>query len=347
VLLKRRAFALATFALVAAGCPDPNDDGSGGKPGWQVVFDDGGLDRAVLSIWGTNSKSVFAVGGPLGNTGFETLALHYDGSAWHDLHPGGAETFWWVNGTSATDVWMVGESGRIAHYDGVSFVDHPSGTTSTLWGVLALSPTDVWAVGGTPEGTIDQEDDIVLHWDGATWSHETLPGTPLHRALFKVWGTADDNLFVVGEAGVIWHRTAAGWVDESDASLAGGTLFTVHGCSATEVYAVGGANLLRFDGSMWTKVDASLTNGANGVSCSSPGVLAVVGFGGLKQRFDAGMWTNDFALAPHGDLHAVWADGEGSYWAVGGDFISKATPNTARNGTIARYGKGTISTKLE
>jgi hypothetical protein len=360
VLLRRArgagalAVALALLAAISSGCPspDPNDGGAGGggasgEAAWQDVFAEGALDRAVLSIWGTSSKSVYAVGGPLGNDGFETLAIHYDGKAWKDLHPGGAETFWWTSGSSDSDVWMVGEKGRISHWDGASFTAQASGTTSTLWGVMAFAPDDAWAVGGMPEGTSTDDDDVVLRWDGTSWAREALPGAPLHRALFKVWGTSDDDLYVVGELGVLWHRTAAGWKNEADPPLSSGTIFTVAGCGANEVYAVGGQDLLKSDGSMWSKVDVTLTNGANGVACASPGNLAIVGFGGLKRRLSNGTWSDDLPFAPHGDLHSVWADETGSFWAAGGDFISKPKPNVARTGTIARFGKGKISSKLE
>jgi hypothetical protein len=354
--MSRRTFgcALAVLAIgvTLTGCPKPPHDGNGGggAASWTTVFDDGALDRAVLSIWGTSSKNVFAVGGPLGNGG-ETLVLHYDGSAWTELHPGGTETFWWVNGTSATDVWMAGEQGRIAHYDGKSFTSFTSGATSTLWGIKAFSPTDVWSVGGTPEGSPTAEEDVVLHYDGSSWTRETLPGTPLHRSLFKVWGTSDSDLYVVGEAGTIWHRGAGGWVLESMPPLSKGTLFTVTGCSGNEIYAVGNQDLLKSDGTTWSKVDVSLINGGNGVACapasSSGAHLAVVGFGGLKQRLVGSSWVDDFTSVPHGDLHAVWADELGEFWAVGGDFIAKASPGAARNGTIAHFGKSTISSTLK
>jgi len=58
-------------------------------------------------------------------------------------------------------------------------------------------------------------------------------------------------------------------------------------------------------------------------------------------------WVDDFTSVPHGDLHAVWSDELGEFWAVGGDFIAKATPGAARNGTIAHFGKSTISSTLK
>lgn len=339
----------ALFGLVLAGCSetDPlSPPPDAGKPSWQVVLDEGDLDRAVLSVWGTGPSEVFVVGGPLGNTGLTSLALRFDGSAWHDLKPAGEETFWWVNGSGSKDVWMVGEKGRIAHWDGASWEEHASGVTSTLWGVWAFSPTDAWAVGGTPEGGVGPQNDIVLRWDGSAWKPETLPGEPLGRALYKVWGTNSDDLYVVGEYGTIWHRTAGGWALESDPPLATGTLFTVFGCSAAEVYAVGGKDILQSDGSSWTRLDVTIFNGVNGVACGGPGEVAIVGNGGLKRRLVDGEWVDELAVEPYGDMHAVWADRAGAFWAVGGDFFSKPAPGMPRKGLVARFGQGQAASSI-
>lgn len=341
------------FGLILAGCsdppstpPTPPDDGGAEQPGWQVVLDEGDLDRAVLSVWGTGPSEVFVVGGPLGNTGLSSLALRFDGSAWHDLKPAGEETFWWVSGSGSDDVWMVGEEGRIAHWDGASWESHASGVTSTLWGVWAFSPTEAWAVGGKPEGGVGPQNDIVLRWDGSAWVPEVLPGEPLGRSLYKVWGTSSDNLYVVGEYGTIWHRTAGGWALESDPPIATGTLFTVFGCSETEVYAVGGKDILQWDGMAWARLDVTIFNGVNGVSCGGPGEVAVVGNGGLKRRLVEGAWVDELAVEPYGDMHAVWADGAGAFWAVGGDFFSKPAPGMPRKGLVARFGKGQVANSI-
>lgn len=342
-----RGALLPLLMTALSGCPSPEPPPEEfAPPAWQVALDEGDLDRVVISAWGTGPNDVFFVGGPLGNSGRETLALHWDGAAFRELSPGGDETFWWVSGSSAKDVWMVGEEGRIARWDGAAFTEHVSGTTATLWGVYAFSPTDAWAVGGTPEGGTDEPNDILLRWDGAAWTPETLPGEPLGRSLYKVWGTSSEDLYVVGEHGTIWHRDGSAWTLLSDPPIAKGTLFTVHGCSASEVYAVGGQDVLRSDGTGFVKVDVTVGNGVNGVSCGAPGEVAVVGFGGLKQRLSGGVWLDDFGVEPYSDLHAVWADGHGAYWAVGGDFISKPSPGAPRKGVVARYGAGRVATSL-
>lgn len=353
---------LGLAALLLTGCPD--DDGTGGAggsggaggaggagggppsgPEWQSIFDEEALDRTLLSVWGTSASNLFVVGGPLGNAGFEALALRYDGDAWEDLAPGGSDTFWWVHGTRENDVWMVGEQGRITHFDGTKLEEHEPVTTATLWGAIAFAPDDVWAVGGMVGGPATSPDDVVLHYDGSTWTQIPLPGEPKQRALFKVWGTSSDNLVVVGEAGVIWHKNGDEWI--APPPIANGILTTVHGCSENDVYAVGGRDVLHFDGTTWTRLDLVLSNDVNGVFCGSDGDVALVGMGGLKQRRVDGAWQDDFTKDPHGNLHAVWGDETGAYWAVGGDFVAGPKPNIARNGIVARYGTGTISSVIE
>jgi hypothetical protein len=334
--MKRLAVLILLLGCSSPPPPEP-------APQWKTVLESQ-LDRALLSVWGSG-RDVFAVGGSLGN-GLPSLALRYDGTLWHELSPGGTETFWWENGTSPNDVWMVGEKGRIAHWDGKAFAAHTSGTTATLWGVWAFAPNDAWAVGGTPGGGAAQPNDIVLHFDGTAWKPEALPDAPLGRSLFKVWGTSSNDLYVVGEAGTIWHRTGTTWVLESKTPLASGTLFTVYGCPQNGVYAVGGNDVLRSDGKTWSKVTVDLSSQVNGVSCAT-GHVTIVGFGGLKQRLVQGTWIDEFSIEPFADLHAVWGDPDtGSFWAVGGEWLSAPSPGKARRGIVARFGRGDVGSTI-
>ncbi|MEW5854938.1 MAG: hypothetical protein AB2A00_39545 [Myxococcota bacterium] len=349
----KAGFSSGLFAVLLAGCcppgaPFPNcatDGGNAGPAAWTTVLDLEDLDGAVLSVWGTGTDTVFAVGGPVGNQA-ETLAVLFSGGGWKRLHPGGQDTYWWVHGTSASDVWMVGEHGRISHWNGNAFSEHTSGVTATLWGVMAFSANDVWAVGGTPGEGTNEPNDIVLHYDGTNWSPETLPGNPRGSSLFKVWGTSASDLYVVGEHGTIWHRTASGWTLESaqyTPPLASGTLFTVHGCSSTDVWAVGGNSVLHSDGTTWSKVPVTLNSQVNGVSCGPDGAVALVGFGGMKMRRVNGEFVDESEIEPYNDLHAAWIDPAGTVWASGGDWLAPAGPGRVREGVVARYGSGTVS----
>jgi hypothetical protein len=318
-----RYLAALAASIMLAGCSEPEVDSPPEAPpveqtyGWQTMLDDQQLDRVPLSVWGRSDQ---------------------DGSGWHDLDPGGSETLWWVSGTTSSDVWMVGERGRIVHWNGSTFSEHDSGTTATMWGVFASSDNDVWAVGGTPLAGTDEPNDIVLHYDGDSWSPVILPST-LGVAHYKVWGSAADDIYVVGELGTIWHLRGDSWQLESDASSLSTTLFTVHGCSAEEIYVVGGLHLLRSAGDgVWQELDIELSSALNGVSCAGPNDLILAGAGGQKQRLVDGEWVNDYGEPPFDDLHAGWARGDGVCWVVGGDFLTPASPGSTRRGVVARYG---------
>lgn len=341
-----RRVLLAT-AWLAAGCSGPASGARGtvdaSPAAWHVVLQ--GLKPVFLCVWGTAQNSVFAAGGSRGN-GFPSTILHYDGRGWKDLGPGGMQTFWWAHGTSDTDVWIVGESGRITHWDGSAFTEYASGTAATLYGVWAAAPDDVWAVGGTPEGGTAQPNDIVLHFDGTSWSPSPVPQA-LGRTFFKVWGASADDVYVVGEAGTIWHRASGAWSMEPSPSTA--TLTTVSGCGPNDVYAVGGRDVLQSDGTTWRRLDisAALTNNVNGVACGSPGNVVIVGSGGLKQRLAQGVWTDESTVEPYSELHSAWADPTGAYWTAGGDYLTDPSPGVSRAGVVAYYGANIPSSTME
>jgi hypothetical protein len=253
-----------------------------------------------------------------------------------------------VHGSNANDVWLVGENGRITHWDGTSFREDTSGTTATLFGVMAFSPTDVWAVGGTPDSPASPND-VVLHYDGSGWKNEPLPESK-GAAMFKVWGPSPDDVYVVGEAGIVWHRANGAFVREAQ-GVAMNRLTTVAGCSKDQVFAVGGRELLSSNGKAeWTRSDMLLVNDINGVACANvagkPSAV-IVGGGSLKLRLVDGKWVDDFGSKPLIDLHGAWVDETGALWGVGGQFAAGAKAGTIRNGTVARYGPGLVSGAID
>lgn len=355
--------AIALLAMIAS-CKEhtpvdqaPVDSGTdGGAQGeWRVVLDN--LDGALLSIWGSNEKDIWTVGGSLGNGG-DALVLRFDGTGWRHEKPGGKETYWWVHGSSANDVWLVGEKGRTTHWDGTKLEEKTSGTTGTLFGVFAIAPNDAWAVGGTPEDPA-QPKDVVLHWDGNAWTPEKLPEAT-NVALFKVWAASKDDIYVVGDLGVIWHRKNGTWTREAK-DLAQGRLTTVNGCDATHLFAVGARNLLTGDGATWTKPQLPadvltagvIPNDVNGVACAPSGArdrgfgnVVVVGGGSLKLRLVNGTWKTDFGSPPLVDLHGSWIDPTGAMWGVGGNFNGSAKAGASRGGVVARFADDTVGTTV-
>ncbi|HEX9128783.1 MAG TPA: invasin domain 3-containing protein, partial [Gemmatimonadaceae bacterium] len=98
------------------------------------------------------------------------------------------DTLHGVWGSSASDVWAVGNSGAIRHYNGTIWSGVSSGTSQSLMGVWGTSASDVWAVGGA-SGTI-------LHYNGTSWSSLLERGQP--GILYGVWGGSASDVWVVG-----------------------------------------------------------------------------------------------------------------------------------------------------
>ena len=106
---------------------------------------------------------------------------------------------------------------------------------------------------------------------------------------FKVWGSAADDVYVVGERGAILHWNGAAWSRVS--SDADTRLVTVHGRGPQDVWAVGGyyddtADLwetltLRWNGSSWRRVlspsPGTYSNALSGVDAVGPNDVWAVG----------------------------------------------------------------------
>jgi photosystem II stability/assembly factor-like uncharacterized protein len=68
--------------------------------------------------------------------------------------------------------------------------------------------------------------------------------------LYDVWGTSVENVYAVGEGGIICRRTGAGWTNLGIAD--GNTLYGIWGSSANNIYAVGANGVVRkFNGTDW------------------------------------------------------------------------------------------------
>lgn len=159
------------------------------------------LHATVRAIWGSSESDVWVA---LDNGQEEPWAR---GSVAHGTaaSPGAPLTWTVVDsrssslleaiwGSSASDVWAVGEGGVIRRFTGgPSFVAVPDAPTrQALHGVWGSGPDDVWVVGDG--GTI-------LHFDGAAWTTATV-AFPLGPKpdLRGVWGSGPNDVWVVGDA---------------------------------------------------------------------------------------------------------------------------------------------------
>ncbi|MCC7538979.1 MAG: hypothetical protein IT379_22325, partial [Deltaproteobacteria bacterium] len=180
---------------------------------------------------------------------------------------------------------------------------------------------DVWAVGGT--GTSGA---FAWRWDGSSWRDEPLPdGLVDTTSLFKVWGNAADDVWLVGSRGTILHWDGSAFTAANSTTTR--TLTTVH-TTPDRVVAVGGfgsGTIVQRDiGGDFRDVSPEGAQQTMGVWLVGSEDGWASGINGSLLRYREGMWTfhdTGFNLAEA--FHAVWVDPDGGVWAVGGQVLSE------------------------
>lgn len=105
--------------------------------------------------------------------------------------------------SSASDIWMVGESGLMIHSDGCGYQRVDSGTSNRLYRVNGTSASDIWAIG----------DQVATHFDGTKWSAITSPGDTSFKG---IWGVAENDYWALGQAdGSIFHWDGTSWTAQA------------------------------------------------------------------------------------------------------------------------------------
>jgi hypothetical protein len=314
-----RAAVVLALALTS-GCASPMPGADGGVDGgvdagvsrWRVVLAE--QPGALLSAWVSADGVLYAVGG----TATRALVLRHDADGWWEMDPGTSRTLWWVHGFSADDVWAVGAAGVVTHFDGTRWRVEREGGAATLFGVFGVTPADLVAVGGVV--SVSAPASLVLRRTASGWREVAALPASDGRAFFKVWGRTADDLFLVGERGLLGRgtpeRLTLGALSVTD------RLTTVHG-SAAETYVVGGLQrpvLLRLVQGEWRPlVPPGTPQLLNGVAVNGAGDVVIAGLDGYLAEGREGVFTQAPPVTNFG-LHAVTPTSSG-FVAVGGDLV--------------------------
>jgi hypothetical protein len=317
------AILLSAFALgvLGGGCGDDT------KPQpWSLVAS--GLDEALLSISGTATDDVWAVGADQGQG---PLVLHYDGDQWSRMQTGHRGHLWWVHALAPDDVFMAGASGGILRWDGERFtrMGTPGLGRQTVYGIWGSAPDRVYAV-----GSFAGRAGFIWRWDGIRWRALQLPaGIALGPSgdwpgLFKVWGDSAGRVWAVGGRGLVLRSDDGETFEMVSSGSVDSTLFTVTG-DGDRVIIVGGASngtvLEGHAGGELAPRAPQHTPLLQGVAVAGDQAWASGAMGVLMRR-EGEAWVE----VDHGlplevqSLHAVWIDPRGGVWSVGGDVLDSS-----------------------
>jgi hypothetical protein len=336
------AFALA-LAFTTTGCPDDPT-----PPRWATVATE--LPSALLAVSGTSPTDVWTVGADKGQG---PLVLHFDGTAWETKATGHRGTLWWVHAFPNGPVFMAGSHNLMLRYENGKFerMVTPGIARHTIFGVWGTRPDDVYAV-----GSIAGRNGFVWHYDGVAWAEVALPELPElppaptgakgdRPGLFKVWGSPDGTMWIVGARGVALKKPLGGDFERIDTETTS-TLFTVAGEDGHTTIVGGGAEAVLLDGdndSLSSEVVANVSI-LQGVAYGPDGKGWACGEKGSIFERTAKGWRQvdtDLELDVQ-SLHALWVDPEGGVWAVGGNVLTVSLDA----GAIVHLGKSPVPTAV-
>jgi hypothetical protein len=226
-------------------------------------------NQPLSELWGVSAGSatdVWAVGqsGNLGTGEWNTLALHWNGTAW----------------------------AKVPSPDPSS----SPASVNKLYGVSAVSPAQAWAVGVYNYGHLSFPRPLILQWNGKAWSQAATP--PVSRTNNVLYGASDAAGTQPWAVGSYFHGSAGPWrtlalresgttwsqVPSPSTDQTWNVLYGVSADSATDAWAAGyvepangyGARtlILHWNGTTWSREqspDPSLVlNVPRSVSADSP-----------------------------------------------------------------------------
>jgi hypothetical protein len=197
-------------------------------------------DGSLLAMWGSSGNDVFAVGSfwPYGGYDYRAYVAHYDGATWSPMEVGSRN----CGATPSFNCYV------------------------ELTGVWGSSGHDVYAVGSFHISQDDEDQAVILYYDGHQWS-EVLRENRLH--LYNVWGSSATDVYATGSTlvpsglcggcltggdGAIRHFDGRSWSSITSPTSAG--LGAIWGSSSTDIYLLTGdrRSIWHFNGAGWTQM---------------------------------------------------------------------------------------------
>ena len=261
---------------------------------------------------------------------------------WSKMNGGTSEDLWGVWGTSASNIYAVGENSTILHFDGSDWKKISSSIEDlaeglSFYSIGGSSAENVYAL-GRYEYFLYLEDG---GWNQVTGSSKSeaiaWKGSSIYIPI-GVWSDASGQIFAADQAGYIFHRgvgtdTRKGekWVLEHSF---GGTCYDVWVNSYNDIFAlvyslneafIPSYTVYHYDGSGWSSV-SSFYAAPSMYQClwaDSTSNIIISGPIGYSSRYDGNQWTAIDGLS--GIYYDLWGEDADDIYAVGA------------NGAISHY----------
>lgn len=283
-------------------------------------------------VWGT--------GGSIWTIGAGGVVNKFDGTNWSTATIGDATTtiLTTITGTDANNIFVGALDGALRHFSGGSWMTVSPFANNGIYGLWAQG-TDVYAVGEVlytdaagADGT--KRMGAVKKWNGTMFTD--VPGA-LPVTLFGVWGTAANNLFMVGASGTVVRYDGSAFTSSSPIdALTGvsGPIVGVTGSANNNLTAVGdwGATM-QWNGTAWQQVANSIYIRFTNVAGTSDNLwaTAIDATNNLNlpvlYQFGGGKW-NSVTTPANRPLRGIWISGADGMVAGDNDSLLSRTGST-------------------
>jgi hypothetical protein len=245
---------------------------------------------------------------------------------------------------------VTGRDTLAMHWDGSAFTIVPTPNPTwpgadffTLEDAVALAADDVWAVGSAQDFGSLKSTTLIERWDGTAWRIVRSPnpgGASLPNVLNAVGAASATDIWAVGGAGfpsvgLILRWNGSRW--RSVRNGCGVSLLGVEVISSTDVWAVGENTTCHFDGAAWSVIPSPQPQGNDiayvleDMSGTGPDDVWAVGhrviidgehfdLAAIVEHWDGTEWKLNTFVPSH-QLDGVVALASDDVWAVGTDSI--------------------------
>ena len=195
---------------------------------------------------------------------------------------------WTVYGAfalSGDDVWTSGWNEAVHHYHGSAWSTGGGGSSGPSpigTGIWGTDDEHLWFSGSG--GTVR----VGAGMDGLPGEFQNVGTT---ADLHDVWGFAWDDIYTVGDLGLVFHFDGQTWSRVPDIPT-WQTLNAVWGNGPHDIFAIGDfGTILHYDGTQWALQYSGTTQDLQGLWGRNGSDVYAVGFGGTILHYDGVSWT--------------------------------------------------------
>jgi hypothetical protein len=226
--------------------------------------------------------------------------LHWDGASWNPQDTGfGAQLTELAVAADGT-AFVVGHSRTFGRNTGSGWTEIKTGAPyGEYMGITAVSANKAWAVGYSGDNW-----ELVVKWDGTTWTQLPSPQTPDGGVLSParhVWASGDNDVWVVTDT-TLFHYDGSSWTPFKPGPTNPVTYYTAaFGTGPTDVWFGGSAPglLWHWDGTMFTEQSVALMGWVQHIRGTGPNNVWAVDADGRVIQWCGSSWSSQGgSLAP-------------------------------------------------